>query len=156
MARMQSSGSSAGKRKPRRISPKNGDTGPYFESGGPRTPAAGRRARPQGVKRVAKVAPAKRRTPSASSIAASNYRRTSSLKGAKAAPNKKMNIRLPKVDINPGKAVRDAFGNTAPQDILFKNIGDRIKGALGGRQAGSRISGRSRPQTRTKTRYRTR
>lgn len=38
----------------------------------------------------------------------------------------RVNIRIPHVDFNPGKAVGDFFSRVAPQDRLFKNISNRI------------------------------
>ena len=42
----------------------------------------------------------------------------------------KASIRIPKINIqvpNVGKGIGDAFSHFAPQDVLFKQIGNRLK-----------------------------
>lgn len=43
----------------------------------------------------------------------------------------RINVQVPKLDFNPGKAIGDAFSHFAPQDVLFRKIGDRLKNPSG-------------------------
>jgi hypothetical protein len=107
--------------------------GPYFESGGPKSPSAPRKPR-QGVKRARSVAPRRRSAFSASSIASGNFRRTAGV--AKSRQPKTEQIRLPNVKMpDVGKAIGDTITRVVPQWNLFKEIGNKIENPSGRRSA---------------------